>query len=316
MNKHPAKAICNRNAGWAVVLEVAENPNLCPSHRASHLKGKNMKSLKNKNVLVTGAGSGIGRETAVALAKLGARLYLCDVNEVGLQETKRCTGLTDSDVKVFQTDVSSEAEMRHLAERVHKDIEALDVLINNAGVALNGGFLDTKLDDWDWILRINLWGVIYGCHFFVPNMVARRQGGHVVNVSSVAGMVSSPEMTAYSTSKFGVLGMSEAMRDEFAEYGIGVTAICPGIINTKITQTMRVRGKASEQGTRAQISEIYRKRNYGPDQVAQVIIQSILQNKAVVPVSPEAWAMHLLKRLSPRLTPWVMKQVAKMVVNP
>jgi len=151
-------------------------------------------------------------------------------------------------------------------------------------------------------VEINLWGVIHGCHFFLPAMVARRRGGHVVNVSSAAGYLATAQLAAYSTTKFGVFGLSEALRDELRPHGIGVTTVCPGIINTPITTTARMRGATATEAARAVLVEIYRRRNYGPERVAANILKAIARNRAVAPVSPEAWTMYLLKRVSPRLT--------------
>jgi len=176
------------------------------------------------------------------------------------------------------------------------------VLVNNAGVGLGGGVLDTSLEDWGWVLGINLWGVIHGCHFFLPAMVRRGRAGHVVNVSSAAGFLATAQLAAYSTTKFGVFGLSEALRDELRPHRIGVTAICPGIINTSITTTARMRGAIAGDAARAVMVEMYRRRNYGPERVAAVILKAIERNRAVAPVSPEAWVMYVLKRISPALT--------------
>jgi NAD(P)-dependent dehydrogenase (short-subunit alcohol dehydrogenase family) len=201
--------------------------------------------------------------------------------------------------------------MRAFADTVHSKIEAVDILVNNAGVGLGGGFLDTTLEDWQWIIGINLRGVVHGCHFFVPKMVARKRGGHVVNVASAAAYLASEALCAYSTTKFAVLGLSEALRDELQPHGIGVTAICPGIINTPITGSARLRGKAALPGAREQMVAFYQRRNYGPERVAQAIVKAVARNAAVAPVSPEAWALYLLKRLSPGFTAWLNRRMTQ-----
>src|SRR6185295_669159 len=142
-----------------------------------------------------------------------------------------------------RVDVANRDEMRAFAAEVHRERDAVDILMNNAGVGLGGGFLDTSLEDWDWIVGINFWGVVHGCHFFVPPMVARKRGGHVVNVSSAAGFVAGAQLAAYSTTKFAVFGLSEALRDELRPHRIGVTTVCPGLIDTPITMAARVRGR-------------------------------------------------------------------------
>jgi NAD(P)-dependent dehydrogenase (short-subunit alcohol dehydrogenase family) len=263
-------------------------------------------TLAGKTALVTGAASGIGRETALAFARRGADLFLCDVDEGGLAETERRARELGRDVLSRRVDVARAEEMSAFADAVHERVPAVDVLMNNAGVALGGGFLDTTLDDWDWILDINLKGVIHGCHFFAPAMVKRGCGGHIVNVSSLAGYVANAPLVAYATTKFGVFGLSEALRDELSRHGIGVTVVCPGVIDTPITSSARMRGALMERPeTRAQMIEAYRRRNYGPERVAENVLKAIARNRAVAPISPESWVMWYVKRFAPGLVRWI-----------
>ncbi len=268
-------------------------------------------NLSGKVVLVTGAGSGIGRETALAFARLGAAIVVCDVNGMNAGRTVADIQAAGGRASAHVVDVADRAQMERFAEDVHREHPAVDVLVNNAGVGLGGGFLDTSLEDWDWILGINLRGVIHGCHFFVPKMVARGAGGHVVNVASAAAFVAGETLSAYCTTKFAVLGLSESLRDELARHGIGVTAICPGIINTPITGSSRMRGKAAAPGAQERLVEFYKKRNYGPDKVAQAIVAAVGSNTAVAPVSPEAWFMYLMKRVSPSATAWLNQRMTE-----
>jgi len=259
-------------------------------------------TLAGKLAVVTGAASGIGRETALALARAGADLAVCDLNEAGLGETASTAGALGRRVLTRRVDVARRDDVRGFAADVHREHEAVDVLVNNAGVGLGGGFLDTALEDWEWVVSINLWGVIHGCHFFLPPMVKRGRGGHVVNVSSVAGYLATAQLAAYSTTKFAVFGLSEALRDELRPHGIGVTTVCPGLINTPITTSARMLGRYGTEAARAALVTTYRRRNYGPERVAAAIVKAIVRNRAVAPVSPEAWVMYVLKRLSPGLT--------------
>jgi NAD(P)-dependent dehydrogenase (short-subunit alcohol dehydrogenase family) len=258
-----------------------------------------MRDLKDKIILVTGAASGIGRATAQKLGKAGGRLIVCDVNENGLRDL--AAELGDACLMAERVDVSDREAMRAFAERVHERVPAVDVLINNAGVGLQGGILDTSLEDWDWILEINLGGVVHGCHFFVPKMVARQRGGHVVNVSSALGYFGAPGVIGYATSKFGVLGLSESLRAELGPRGISVSTICPGIIDTGIIQNTRFAGDQAED-VRARVQKLYRGRKYGPDKVADAIVAAIRRGTPVVPVSPEAWALYAISRFVPRLS--------------
>jgi NAD(P)-dependent dehydrogenase (short-subunit alcohol dehydrogenase family) len=256
-------------------------------------------NLSGKTVVVTGASSGIGKETALAFARRGANLAICDVNEPGLAETERQIGAYGHSVLARRVDVADPEAMRAFAAAVHRGVEAVDIVMNNAGVGLGAGFLDTELSDWDWIIGINLRGVIHGCHFFIPPMVKRGRGGHVINVASAAAFMATEALSAYSTTKFAVLGLSEALRDELARHRIGVTAVCPGIINTPITQSSPLKGPQATPQARQRMVEIYQRRNYGPERVAENIVKAVKRNRAVAPVSPEAWVMYFLKRLAP-----------------
>jgi NAD(P)-dependent dehydrogenase (short-subunit alcohol dehydrogenase family) len=256
-------------------------------------------NLTGKTVLVTGAASGIGKETALAVARRGAGLVICDLNEGGLAETAHQIRTMGRDVIAHRVDVASSDDMREFAATVHAQVDAVDVLMNNAGVGLGAGFLDTSLTDWEWIIGINLKGVIHGCHFFIPPMVARGRGGHVINVASAAAFIATEALAAYSTTKYAVFGLSEALRDELLRHRIGVTAVCPGIINTPITASSPLRGANNTPEMRRRMIEIYQRRNYGPERVARNILKAVQRNRAVAPISPEAWAMYYLKRLVP-----------------
>lgn len=255
--------------------------------------------MDGKLALVTGAGSGIGRETALLCARRGANLALCDVDEVGLAATAEEARGAGCEVLAQRVDVADVAQMRSFAAAVHTRVAAVDLLVNNAGVGLGAAFLETPLEDWDWIVRINLIGVVNGCHMFVPAMVERGGDGHVVNLSSAAGYFANPSLAAYTATKFAVLGLSEALRVELRPRGIGVTAVCPGLINTPITRTSRLRGSAVAQ--RERVVRLYERRNYGPDRVAQRILHAVQRNRAVMPVTAEAWGMWWLARFAPAL---------------
>jgi len=255
-----------------------------------------VRDLHGKWSLVTGAASGIGRGTALALARRGSNLVICDLDEARLASSEESLRGMGRQVIAARVDVASRSDMEDFARRVHGAIGAVDILMNNAGVGLGGGFLYTSLDDWDWILGINLKGVVHGCHFFIPPMVERGRG-HVINVSSMAGYTASETLSAYCTTKFAVLGLSEALREELAPKGIGVTAICPGIINTPITESSRLVGPIKEM--RVQMVDLYRRRNYGPERVAENILRAVQRNRAVAPISLEAWFFYYLKRFAP-----------------
>ena len=267
-------------------------------------------NLRGSTVLVTGAGSGIGRELALLATRRGADLVICDVDEPGLAEVETAVRDRGGGVLARRVDVASRDQMRDFAETVHAEAGPVDLLINNAGVGLGTGFLDTELEDWDWVLAVNVLGVVHGCHFFVPRMVERGAGGHVVNLSSMAGFFASPSLAAYSTTKFAVLGLSEALREELRPHGIGVTAICPGMINTPITRNAPARGLLADPAARERVVALYRRRNYGADRVARNILRAVDRDRTVAPVAAEAWIAYAIKRISPRLAGWAARRLA------
>ncbi|MFG2115001.1 SDR family oxidoreductase [Streptomyces sp. NPDC048718] len=254
-------------------------------------------------VLVTGAASGIGRATAFAFAEAGARVIAVDRDTEGAARTAEMSRLIGAPAAWGETvDVADEQAMEKLAARVTEEYGVVDVLVNNAGIGLTGSFFDTTSEEWQRVLDVNLWGVIHGCRFFGERMAERGQGGHIVNTASAAAFQPSRALPAYSTSKAAVLMLSECLRAELAERGIGVSAICPGIVNTAITSTARFAGvtdAAEEKRRQKNASRLYGLRNYPPEKVADAILGAVLHDRAVVPVTPEARGAHALSRLSP-----------------
>ncbi|MDF6043539.1 SDR family oxidoreductase [Streptomyces sp. JH14] len=253
-------------------------------------------------VLVTGAAAGIGRATVFAFAEAGARVVAVDRDAEGAARTAEMARLIGSPAAWGEAvDVSDEQAMEKLAEKVAAEYGIVDVLVNNAGIGLSGSFLETTSEDWKNVLDVNLWGVIHGCRIFGRQMAERGQGGHIVNTASAAAYQPSRALPAYSTSKAAVLMLSECLRAELAERSIGVSAICPGIVNTNITATAHFAGAdaAEEKRLQKRTGRLYGLRNYPPEKVADAIIEAVVHNRAVVPVTPEARAARFLSRFSP-----------------
>ncbi|MGW1586598.1 SDR family oxidoreductase [Streptomyces sp. NPDC002386] len=264
--------------------------------------GRHADRFGGRLVLVTGAGSGIGRATAFAFAEAGARVVAVDRDAEAAARTAELSRLIGAPEAWAETaDVSDEQAMEKLAERVHSTYGVLDVLVNNAGIGLSGSFLTTTTDDWRNVLDVNLWGVIHGCRLFGARMAERGQGGHIVNIASAAAYQPSRALPAYSTSKAAVLMLSECLRAELAEQEIGVTAVCPGLVNTNITATARFTGvdEAEERRRQQRSARLYGLRNYPPEKVADAVLDAVTRNRAVVPVTPEARGAHLLSRFMP-----------------
>lgn len=270
--------------------------------RGTAPKGAHADRFGGQLVLVTGAAGGIGRATAFAFAEAGARVVAVDRDADGAARTAELARLIGAPAAWAETvDVSDEQAMEKLAEKVAAEYGIVDVLVNNAGIGLSGSFLETTAEDWRHVLDVNLWGVIHGCRLFGKQMAERGQGGHIVNTASAAAYQPSRALPAYSTSKAAVLMLSECLRAEFAEKSIGVSAVCPGIVNTNITATTHFAGTdaAQEQRLRKRTSKLYGVRNYPPEKVAEAILRAVVRNQAVVPVTPESHAARFLSRLSP-----------------
>ncbi len=255
--------------------------------------------LREKNVLVTGAASGIGRATALRFADRGARLVLCDRDGDGLRAIERECARRSDVILASVLDVADRTAYAEFAGAVHAQVDALDVVVNNAGVGLSGGILDTPLEDIDWVLSINLGGVIHGCHFFCPKMVTARRAGHVVNVASILGLFATHDSLGYSTSKFGVVGFSEALRAELHPHGVGVSTICPGMIDTSIVAKGRYRTSGDAEKVRAETVATFARFGHSPEVVAAAVERAVLEDRPLLPAAPEAWAFWWAKRAFP-----------------
>ena len=267
-----------------------------------------MKQLQNRLALVTGAGSGIGRATALALAEEGVRVIVTDLLEQSANDTAAQIRSRGHWAEARQLDVADLDQMKQLALELEQGPGSPDILVNNAGIAVAGLFLDVSMQNFRKIVEINMMGVINGCYAFLPAMVRNGRPAHIVNIASMAAYVSAVRMTAYCTTKSAVLGFSECLRAEMVSHGIGVSAICPGVIKTNIVDSgIFEASDVDVEQKRKDIVALYEKRNYSPEKVARAIIRAVKKNRAVAPVTPEAWVTYYLKRW----TPWVISWLAR-----
>jgi NAD(P)-dependent dehydrogenase (short-subunit alcohol dehydrogenase family) len=260
-----------------------------------------------KYVVITGAASGIGRAAARAFARRGARLLLCDRNVEPLEALRQ--ELAPQVELAERVDVADRAAMARFADAAHALTPAVDVLVNNAGVAFAGRFLDTSLDDFDWVMNVNLRGVVHGCHYFAPAMVARGSGGQIINISSVLGFWGAPQVSAYVASKFAVLGFSQSLRAELARHRVGVTAICPGMIATSIVDHARY--GTTIGGRRDQLVNLFAKRGATPTVVAEAIVAAASSNPAMRPVAVDGWLLWAMTRLAPGLRDRLGREISE-----
>ena len=264
-----------------------------------------IKDLRDKITVITGAGSGIGRATALAFAGSGASLVLADLSEARLAAVGKEIEALGARVLTRVVDVSDRAQVEAFAQFVIKERGRVDILHNNAGVTLSGTVAESSLENWEWIFGINFWGVLYGIKSFLPYMIERRYG-HIVNTSSMFGLCAAPATPAYNATKFAVAGLGEGFRAEVRKFNIGVTTLCPGIVNTRLVADSRMELKENSIVTRANLIHFYERFALSPEQVAKAVVKAVRKNKSVVPVGPDAWALWMTKRFSQTLTDFIM----------
>lgn len=265
--------------------------------------GRSRKAFGDMLVAVTGAGSGIGRATAMAFAGQGAEVVVSDIDGAAAAET--AAAITDEGgvAHPYVVDVADADAVERYADLVCAEHGVPDIVVNNAGIGIAGPFLDTPADQFDRVLDVNLGGVVNCCRAFARRLVARGTGGHVVNVASMAAYAPLSSLSAYCTSKAAVYMFSDCLRAELDAAGVGLTTICPGLINTNIlsaTGFHAPEGRESEvPARRAQLERMFEVRRYGPEKVAAAILSSVRKNKAVRPVTPEAYLLYGTSKVMP-----------------
>ena len=242
-----------------------------------------MENLTGKVAVVTGGASGIGRALCLAFAGEGANVVVADLDEAGMAETAAGVLRAGAKAVTVKTDVTRLASVQALAERAWKEWGGAHVLCNNAGVAVHGGLESASHSDWEWLIGVNLWGVIHGIEAFVPRMIAQKQGGHIVNTASMAGLIASQGLGVYNTTKYAVVGLSETLQKDLRPYGIGVSVLCPMGVTTNIRQSARNRPAHLENPQSPPGSEVELiGRSLAPEHVAERVLRAVRANRLYV----------------------------------
>jgi NAD(P)-dependent dehydrogenase (short-subunit alcohol dehydrogenase family) len=253
-----------------------------------------MYSLDAKRAVITGAGSGLGRSLATALAGEGWRIGLVDINDTGAAETLQMVERSGGSGEVFHADVTAPEDVAAMAEHFFSDWGGVDLLINNAGVVVAGIVGDVPLEDWRWVFDANFWGMLYGCHEFIPRMRAQG-GGYIVNTASSAGLLSPSETAPYNTTKAAVVSLSETLRMEVAPHNIGVTVACPMYFNSNLLEKARY----SDRWQSEFFQSSFRNARMGSDEVARRIIAAVKKDKLYAIPQLPGKILWLNKRLTP-----------------
>jgi NADP-dependent 3-hydroxy acid dehydrogenase YdfG len=272
-----------------------------------------MKSLFKKVAVVTGSGSGIGRALAIELADHDCLLALSDINVAGLEETKQqiLAQKPNALVHIQILDVSNRQAMVDYAANIYSEFGAINIVINNAGVALSSAVGETKREDFEWLMNINFWGVINGCEAFLPYL-KQASDAHIVNISSVFGMISIPKQSSYNAAKFAVRGYTEALKQEMGmnHKHIAVSCVHPGGISTDIARNARVGDDEDVIELAASFDKLAQTT---PRKAANIIVAGMKKNKSRIMVGWDAHAIHVLYRLLGihyiRLTQWLAKRL-------
>ena len=248
--------------------------------------------------VVTGAGSGIGRALALQLAEAGSALAIADVDEAGLAQTAELIGGKKALVTTHRLDVADEAGVSAFAEEVDRRHGRVTLLINNAGVALEGTFEEISLDDFRWLMNINFWGVVYGVKYFLP-LLKREKQAQIVNISSVFGLIAPPGQPAYSASKFAVRGFTECLRHELAGTPLRVSCVHPAGIRTAIARRARIGAGVKRAGIEEKISKFEHLFRTSPEEAAACILRGVERNKPRILIGSDAYKIDIVQRLRP-----------------
>jgi NAD(P)-dependent dehydrogenase (short-subunit alcohol dehydrogenase family) len=239
--------------------------------------------VRARGAVVTGGASGIGRAMALALARDGARVVVADLDARGMDDVVRQIGAQGGDAVAVRTDVSDRAQVEALAARAFEVFGGVHVLCNNAGVVTHGGLEAATHRDWQWVLGVNLWGVIHGIEAFVPRMIAQKAPGHIVNTASMAGLIATRGLGVYNTSKYAVVGLSETLAKDLKPHRIGVSVLCPMGVETQIRAAGRNRPESLKNAQEAAAEPVELiGRTLAPETVAEMVMAAIREDRLYV----------------------------------
>lgn len=240
-------------------------------------------TLKNKKCFITGAASGIGRAVAIAAAAEGANLFLTDINENQLVHVVALIREDGGIVSLFKAiDISEFEEVKTFSQDIHDQFGSMDIVMNIAGISIWGSISNLTHQDWKKTIDVNLMGSIHVLECLTPAMINAERGGQIVNVSSAAGLFALPWHAAYSASKFGLRGISEVLSYDLKQYGIGVSLVCPGAVDTGLVNTVEIRGVNKEDSDVIALRQHFQKRAVTPEKAAAAIIKGIKQNQFMI----------------------------------
>jgi NAD(P)-dependent dehydrogenase (short-subunit alcohol dehydrogenase family) len=264
------------------------------------MRPPDLSSFAGRRVLITGAASGIGRALALALAADGAALYLTDIADAGLASvTDKLASAGQPPRLTAAFDIADIDAVSGFASEVHADGGALDVVMNVAGISVWGTVDDLEHRHWRSMIEVNLMGPIHVIESFVPAMVHAGRGGWLVNVSSAAGLIGLPWHAAYSASKFGVRGISEVLRFDLREHGIGVSLVCPGAVSSPLTETVELAGIDAQHPAFRRVHARFVERAVTPEQAAAAIVRGVGRGRYLIYTSRDIQAVHLVQRVAP-----------------
>lgn len=254
-----------------------------------------MKSFKNQVAVVTGAGSGIGQALALALAQRGAQLAISDINEANVADTARQCATLGATVRHYRLDVGSREAIYAHAEAVQAAFGRVNLVINNAGVAVNATVRELSDADFEWLMNINFWGVVHGTRAFLP-LVTASGDGHIVNISSIFGMIGVPKQSAYNAAKFAVRGFTESLRQEMEleKAPVGISCVHPGGVRTNIAKSARKGASDAHRDLGAIFDKLAKTT---PEKAAEVILEGVQRNEARIFIGADAKALDLMQRV-------------------